>query len=386
MITLEQRFGGIPAWEDVNEWLISLGWNRTVVGSSVQGRDLVVYAMSLSAAIHTTATADVNMMYLSLTHGNEPMGLVSLLATAQELSRRWQLEQERQKQYSNVPSTTCKILLFPFVNIDAYQHNFHNGTQQRGNLNGMDLNRNYANSWYERQQQQQPILPSTEPYNRPHVSFTEPESRTVRSVVEMYNITHAMSFHSMGHSKRPRLLIHPFASERPWHEMPPDRARYYRHASCTLNDKGHYDAAGTAMEAIGYTALGATIDWMDAEHNIYAFVVEAVPPCSSRFCRNESTQIWKEANINAQTAVRFLDLAADTAWIPQNQVNIFTSSCRIKDVVLLWVRSDYPSSFEMSYNNIVIQSLLMLFVLVIVLCHRTRRCQQRRTINALRAN
>jgi hypothetical protein len=246
------------------------------------------------------------MMYLSLSHGNEPMGLVSLLATAHELSQRQhRLDPTR-------TNTTAKVVLFPFVNIDAYLHSVHNGSDHRVNMNQVDLNRNYANSWYEQQQQQ-----DQSPNERSDwTPFSEPESRAVRTIVETWNITHAVSFHSMGYSERPRLLIHPFASERPWNEMPIQRAENYGNWSCILNHKKDYASTGTAMDTIGYTALGASIDWMDAEHDIYAYVIEAVPPCSERFCPKKGNQVWQEATINAGTACLFLDIAVG-AMVPK---------------------------------------------------------------------
>jgi Zinc carboxypeptidase len=356
MITPEERFGAIPALVDVNEWLIQLGWNRTVVGTSVQGRDLVAYEMCLSlpptASAAASRNAGVNMMYLSLTHGNEPMGLVSLLATAHELSQR-----QHRHDHTNA---TAKVVIFPFVNIDAYVENFHNDTEHRVNWNGVDLNRNYANSWFEQLQQL---------HKQPHYQrtpFSEPETRAVRTVVETLNITHALSFHSMGYSERPRLLIHPFASERPWNEMPAQRAKNYHHWSRILNDQGHYAATGTAMETIGYTALGTTMDWMDAEHNIYVYVIEAVPPCPSRFCRNDCTKVWHEATIHAQTACRFLDIAVG-APVPtvincrRTSRKWFSSqTARVED-------SGSPSLFEMKTTSVLL--------ILVVACHRIRRYQ-----------
>lgn len=296
-------YGIAPSAEDVDGWLLELGWTRSVMGTSVQGRDLVAYELPLynAGSEGPPTTPEATVLFMSLTHANEPMGLISLLATVDLLSG------------SSKP-TAARIVVFPFVNIDAYtlniQASFGDRRTNLSNCNytcqsGVDLNRNFANDWYDSS------TTGGYDYGGSNHAFSEPETRAVQRVVQAYNVTHAMSFHSTRSNIRPRLLIHPFTSERTMKEMSPERESHYRSWSQTMNNEHHY-RTGTAQEAIDYSAIGSSIDWMDSK-GIYAFVLEGVPPCSSRWCASNIQDAHKEGRLNAETASRFVQLASGEA-------------------------------------------------------------------------
>ena len=359
MPTSIQKLGVAPSPSEVDEWLLELGLSRSVVGKSVQGRNLVVYELNFSEIVH-----EPTVLFLSLSHGNEPMGLFSLLMSAQMLAK----SRVRGRQQP------ARVVFFPMVNVDAYTINREQGYGcLRTNLhalnctgkqtttlnshclllssgkytNGVDLNRNYptkqtdGSSAKDEEESfvRHDILKCSYSFPGPY-PFSEPETRAVRDVVESFNVTHAMSFHSMSASGRPRLLIHPFTSTRPFREMPLDRANIYREWSNIMNTGKLYET-GTASETIGYTAAGSSIDWMEENKGIFAFVVEAVPPCGDRWCENRKT-VLREARVNARTATLFVQLASYGRLIDDERKSLWRLGAVFISIslayVLLWRR------------------------------------------------
>lgn len=410
-----ELLGAAPTVEAVNAWLLDLGWNRSVIGTSVEGRDLAAYSYEYryhyddfsscsssyddnhdpaqeklerndgaATAQHqqntttpegVAATTTTTVLFMSLTHANEPVGLTSLLATVDLLSSSSTTTSSKKDagSSSDDPARAVRIVAIPFVNVDAYARNVEAGFGDRrtnlgncsgggggggnplplrGAVVGVDLNRNFANDWYDDDsssttplrygsqsppQRQAGGQGSREKYECGgcHRPFSEPETRAVRRAVKNFSVTHAMSFHSMRNELRPRLLIHPFTTDRPMTEMPAGRSRRYRSWSRTMNEGNSY-ATGTAKEAIGYTAVGSSIDWMDSL-GIYAFVLEAVPPCRGHWCTDDIRGVGDEGRLNARTALRFVQLASGAECAAP--VSVFRhddGSLRILPLIAAW--------------------------------------------------
>jgi hypothetical protein len=306
--TAIQRLGPTPSLEDVDKYLVhDLGLRRKVVGKSLQGRDLVVYETASSTTTAQVSQKDVpTVLFLSLVHGNEVMGLISLLATAQTLVQGTLRLRSREE-------TPVRLVFFPLVNVDGYLRNQACAAgQHRGNLRdtgctmvhplsscldesanggdppvvGVDLNRNFPADW-------------NGTFAEPGVDdrcvsnfhgtapFSEPETRAIRQIVEVDyfpTVKAALSFHSLsGKARGKALLIHPYASKRPLTHMPAADLEHFRAWSQSLNPTGLYKT-GTARETIDYTAGGTTMDWLYEQHNVTAFVLETVPSCQTRWC------------------------------------------------------------------------------------------------------
>jgi hypothetical protein len=82
MPTSIQNLGVKPSPREVDEWLLELGLSRSVIGKTVQGRDLVLMYELKSSDVVDKPT----VLFLSLSHGNEPMGLLSLLMTVEMMA------------------------------------------------------------------------------------------------------------------------------------------------------------------------------------------------------------------------------------------------------------------------------------------------------------
>lgn len=138
-------FGLSPTMEEVEKWFLSLGYQRHIVGKSLLGRDLVAFSRQFvdeSSALLThqspanvtfarppptsTATKDRShrtVLFQSLVHGNEPLGLLALLHTAAALSSGSSLHRVKKLLHASQHVSSLELVFFPVVNIDAYQLN-----------------------------------------------------------------------------------------------------------------------------------------------------------------------------------------------------------------------------------------------------------------------
>jgi len=313
-----KKLGTGPTPQAVNAWMQEMGLSRTVVGTSLQGRELLLYELS---NLGNDANDVPTVLFLSLVHGNEPMGLLSLVFAAQLL------QQASSLRGSNSRSLPARILFFPIVNVDAYTLNIEYGQGcRRTNLrptcntselsvwpcpeitqDGVDLNRNFPADWGgEYAPNLRRVKSTCSPGYRGPSPFSEPETQAIRDVVLNYNVRFAMSFHSLAHSKLTPLIIHPYASSRPLDKMDSSQRLRYREWSEALNPSQTY-ITGTAQEAIKYSASGTTIDWLQSM-NITAFVLESAPPCNNRWCPRRVSQVMNTARQDGVTARRFVEL------------------------------------------------------------------------------
>ena len=313
-----QRLGTAPTPEAIDAWMQELGPSRTVVGTSLQGRELRLYELNNEKNI----AADVpTVLFLSLVHGNEPMGLLSLLFAAQLLHQASSLRGRSR-------SLPARVLFFPIVNIDAYTLNLKSGQGcRRTNLqsacekekipkepvsacpkitqDGVDLNRNFPADWEGKYASLRSQKTCTFGYHGP-TPFSEPETQAIRDVVLKHNVNFVMSFHSRSKADRPPLLIHPYTSSRPLKGMASSQIQRYQEWSDAMNPSHTY-ITGTAQQAIQYTAGGSTVDWMQSI-NITAFVLESTPPCNNRWCPQQVSRAMHTARRDGVTARRFVEL------------------------------------------------------------------------------
>lgn len=330
--TSVQRLGTTPTPQEIDEWMTeSLGLSERLVGTSFLGRNLTAYELVLSNN-NNQEKEPINIptiLFLSLVHGNEPMGLFALLSTAEQLSQRHHSHSLRNTH----DAIDARILFFPVVNIDAYMANLEYAsidldgqpgcrrTNMRSTCNttgfnktrhcpflsndGVDLNRNFPIDWSGPYVQDFRANNSCSyNYRGPH-PLSEPETQAIQGVVMQNNVSVAMSFHSRGGNGREALLIHPYTSTRPFSKMVISRQDCYRRWSGAM--KAFYET-GTAQETIHYTAGGSTIDWLESR-NVTAFVLEIVPPCDERWCTS-NRQVWRVAKRGGVTGCQLAELAS----------------------------------------------------------------------------
>jgi hypothetical protein len=319
-----QSLGLAPSVPDVMEWFQEdHGMSPIILGESVQGRNLTAFQWSTSISGHgpsSTSTIEGSpssvLLFLSLVHGNEPLGLVALLQTAELLISK---APELARQYQH----GLQIIFFPIVNIDAYTLNREFGKGcRRTNLattctnvgdenfqcplivrRGVDLNRNFP---VDRNMHAGPNAACN--YNYVGVEpFSEPETRAIRDLVLLHRPVAALSFHSRARSTT-SLLIHPFTSSRPQILMNREDDLRFRKWSKAMSYQQRDFVTGNAIESIGYTAGGTTIDWLYSI-NVTGFVLEASAVCNSRWCDTKhSSKVFRSAQRYAHAGLTLTEM------------------------------------------------------------------------------
>jgi hypothetical protein len=391
------QLGVAPSPDQVHQFIMKnlTGWTHTIIGQSVMGQNISIYYYDNMIIDcnpppiedDSNNTKKKVILYLSLEHGNEPMGLMSLLATVELISSSSNstmlcpsshpstIIDTNSSRNSNNPSV--RVIVFPIVNIDAYTLNrFYKQGIVRQNLakwQQEDDNTTKDESVATTNDVISSILSKYGPgydLNRDYPNPQQPESQAIKNVLEQYHVTHALGFHSMKHKRRPRCLIYPYASGK---YMPLERETIYQNWSTLLNqnpsphDSLHsfmtgsvpphdsYDnnhpqpyQVGTSLETVGYAASGTSLDFFDEYYNIFSFVIEAIPPCQGRWCLHHLQGVIQESYFNGRTGYRFFQLVRH---FTSNNINISSdvtrksSSSSESSIIGLLDRAQlYPSS------------------------------------------
>ena len=315
-----------PSISQVDTVLVQdLGLESEIVGYSYENRPLKVYhwPKQKRQTFHKKKKkkTTVSFLLLSMVHGNEPMGLLTLLETVRRIT----------SNNSSLTRNNIELIVFPLVNVDAYQlnldyhdtNNVETPSQNQYGCRRTNLNDSRYGWWATLAWLGLSTVPSRSPVqvkpcpsithrgvdlNRNHprdfdwiqaggggggawFPWSEPESRAIRHVVLKHGPpTAALSFHSRRQRQVPPLLIHPYASTRRLERMHPHNQQLYQSLGRALN-RDHFYIVGTAQQAIRYTAGGSTIDWMHSIGTL-SLVMEVTPPCSNRWCEN-ATEVWQ---------------------------------------------------------------------------------------------
>ena len=334
-----QKLGATPTPEQVDEYMKSWGLQSHVIGTSVQGRHLLLYEFPPTMDRKQNHSQDriPTILFLSLVHGNEPMGLISLLSTVHVMATA--------HLRGKAEASAVRVLFFPIVNVDGYWLNLncaaghHRGNMRRTPCNlshlpkwfecnnhdndenqdaqiefvmGVDLNRNFPVDWngtYASNVPQSEASSVDACSSNYHGSapISEPETQAIRHIANAYPLVAALSFHSLSAASRgAAMIIHPYASSRPMEQMPMADQERFRSWSNAMNANNLYKV-GTALEVIDYAAGGTTIDWLYSTHNTTAFVLEVVPLCNSRWCP-ATPRLYRSARDYAQVARRLVEL------------------------------------------------------------------------------
>ena len=208
-----ETLGFTPSPEEINKWFVQVhGLYPQILGKSIEGRELVAYSLQNSTSSFNNGPT---FLFISLVHGNEPFGLVTLLHTAEALLERYNKKQQHQGQQQ-----LLNLIFFPVVNIDTYVANryYGNGCRRTNmrktcdemkkttstttypcplpTLDGIDLNRNFDYSG------RRPTIRTTaesicdftyEGIN----AFSEPETQAIHDlVIAIPNLVTTMGFHT----------------------------------------------------------------------------------------------------------------------------------------------------------------------------------------------
>jgi hypothetical protein len=226
------------------------------LGLTVEGRSIWAYKLSANVAVDQN---EPEILFISLMHAREPMGLTSHLLLAEHLVHGYGVDAEATHLLDR-----REIWIIPVLNADGYVHNQatnpaggglwrkNRSPQARGEI-GVDLNRNFGFLWGLDDVGSSPD-PASEVY-RGTGPFSEPESEAVRSFVRARPISFSVNTHAHGD-----LLL------RPWGHadlLTPQDAFYEEISRLAARETAY--RLGNPAQAIGYLGNGAHFDYMHGE-------------------------------------------------------------------------------------------------------------------------
>lgn len=199
------------------------------------------------------------IMYASLTHAREPMGMQQLIYYMWYLLENYDTDAEIRYLVDN-----CQMYFAPCVNPDGYRYNQQtdpNGggmwRKNRRNVNntdyGIDLNRNYGYQWGYDNIGSSPS-PSSMTY-RGSAPFSEPETLAMKWFAENHNIQLILDYHTYSD-----VLLYPWGY---MDQVCEDSILYSTYSAILTETNGF--AYGTANQCIGYNANGGSFDWFYGE-------------------------------------------------------------------------------------------------------------------------
>lgn len=248
---------------------------RFSVGTSVEGRS--IWAFRMSDAPGTIDPGRPAVFYNGLIHAREPIGMMLLLAFAEDLARKYE-EGEPSVRYL---LSSRELWFMPVINPDGYYYNEMTDPNGGGmwrknkadnNLNGMfdssvdgvDLNRNFDFHWGEDDEGSSPN-PSSTTYRGPE-PFSEPETRAVRDVVLSRPFQFILNYHSFSH-----VYIYPWG----YTGASVDRLVDFRAWAGRMSKFNHFPY-GTGTDMIGYPTNGDAADWEYGAFEVQQIVPEKV--------------------------------------------------------------------------------------------------------------
>lgn len=257
--------------------------DRSVMGTSIEGRNLYVIKISDNVALDED---EPEVFYMGCHHARELMSVDIPLRFAKYLLTEYGVDADVTDMVDG-----REIYIAPMVNPDGHRYVQlnHSGSSDYwwrknrrynvGGSYGVDLNRNYGYMWGYDNTGSSPT--PSEPTYRGTGPFSEPETQAVRNFCNGRDFIFSLSYHSYGEL----FLI-------PWGYAPiltPDHDLFVALGD-TLTSFNGYEA-GTAP-ALLYTVNGDTDDWAYGDttekNKIYAFTAEVNSSAQGGFAPAES--------------------------------------------------------------------------------------------------
>ena len=267
---------GNYTWDELNERFDILQEqyseiisDKVIIGQSIEGRDIWAFKVSDNP---NEDEDEPEVLYNSLTHSREPVGMMSLFYFVQHLGEEYNSNSEITYLIEN-----REMWFIPVVNPDGYVYNesiepngggMHRKNRRdtncgNGTSRGVDLNRNFGYNWGENDIGSSPN-PCSDVY-RGESSFSEPETQALRDFILNHNFKNVLNFHTYANT-----YIHPFGSG--LYPEEPDLTTH-REIGNELSKYNKY-FVGTCPESIGYTVNGGASDWTYGDAGLISFAPE----------------------------------------------------------------------------------------------------------------
>jgi carboxypeptidase T len=234
------------------------------VGTSIEGRPL--------RAIHIGANADApTFVFNGGQHAREWISVMTTTCIADRLTRGY-ADDPRVRAILD----TTQVVVLPVANPDGYAFSWTNDRYWRKNRrgdHGVDLNRNYPVAFGGRGASDDPNSPV---YHGEH-AFSEPESMALRDLIRRESPLLHIDFHSYS-----QLVLYPWGfttKAAPDSKRLASLAKQYAKVVAATHGEKYTPKSGGAL----YPAAGTLMDWVYAERDIPALVIELRPRRGSGF-------------------------------------------------------------------------------------------------------
>jgi carboxypeptidase T len=200
--------------------------------------------------------SEPQILYDAVHHAREPTSLSQLIFYMYYLCENYSKSPEIKKLVDNI-----EMYFVPIVNPDGYKYNqltnpdgggfWRKNRRNNGNNTfGVDLNRNYGQSWGFNNIGSSSS--STSDTYRGTSAFSEPETQAMRRFCNTHNFIFAMNYHTYSN-----LLVYPWGYQSKncidsltYHELSKEMSKFNNY---------HY---GIDFETLGYSTNGSSDDWM----------------------------------------------------------------------------------------------------------------------------
>jgi len=289
-------FRGCLTWSKAEAYVSAVvrslpGRSRTEeLGRSVQSRPLTGLCLGELCDVVGGRKEDVaaEVFLNAMHHSRECVSMMALVMWVDRFVKAVEINEP----WAEFLMKTRRIWVLFVVNPDGYVYNEkqwrENPNQLRtfmqrknrqqddcgtNNLQGVDLNRNYATCFFNDDKinprtRGASLKPCDEDYQGKQ-PFSEPETRAIKDFVGRSNFTVALNFHSFG-----KFLLLPWSCGT--REMSEEESKFYLALGADLVEENHY-TRGHSFKMIGYAVDGDAADWMYDAHNIYAMSPEVGP-------------------------------------------------------------------------------------------------------------
>ena len=283
---------------------------------TIEGRPLTFVKISDNAS---TEENEPKLLYLSLTHAREPMGMQQLVWYMWYLLENYNTNSEITYLVNN-----SELFFIPVVNPDGYEYNHttdpNGGGMWRKNRRvystaiGVDLNRNYGYEWGYDDVGSSNV--QTDETYRGTAGFSEPETQAIKWFCEHHPFKLLIDYHTYSN-----ILLYPWGYV---NQTTPDQNIFSEYAKLLTSDN-HF-AYGTPGEIL-YTTNGGSFDWFYGEQSTKGKIISFSPEAGS---------------------------PDDGFWPVENRIDILCNTFATMNLMMARLANKY-ASLENSSSNVISQ-------------------------------
>ena len=297
------------------------------IGDTIEERDILALKISDNPEIEEN---ELEVLFLGTHHAREWIAAEVPLYIAQQLVNLYNSDPNIRNLVDD-----RQIWIVPVVNPDGFIYSWENERlwrknrryngffENRGDIYGVDLNRNYGFLWGLNDTGSSPN-PWSQIY-RGTTAFSEPEPQAVRDLVQAHDFQALVTYHNYS-----QLILYPWGYDPSSAPGAPLLSNMAKKMSQLIEDvHGVYYTPQQAYEL--YPTNGTTDEWSYGTHSVPSFTVEVrpkgapyfelpedeiLPTCQENFPAALYMISWQRTDLNGDGLVDFEDLAIlASQWI-----------------------------------------------------------------------